>query len=155
MIPSTPPRAGHAVQPRATRLTKPLPPLVQKSPVESVLQQLHVTGRKPGTTIGASLESALEAIWANRLRSLLTILGIFIGVGAVIAALTLTQGASAYISNRIGSLGINTIVVFPGTSRASGASQGSSFSPDAHVARCPISGKYTSCGGSESHYYRE
>jgi putative ABC transport system permease protein len=126
VIPSTPPRTGPPVQPRATRLTKPLPPLEQKSPLESVLQQLHVTGRKPGTTIGASLESAMEAIWANRLRSLLTMLGIFIGVGAVIAALTLTQGASAYISNRIESLGINSIIVFPGTSREGGASQGSS-----------------------------
>jgi putative ABC transport system permease protein len=99
---------------------------VQQSPLESVLKQLHVTGRKPGTSIGASLESAMEAIWANRLRSLLTMLGIFIGVGAVIAALTLTQGASAYISNRIESLGINSVIVFPGTSRQGGASQGSS-----------------------------
>ncbi len=126
MSSSTPPQAGRAVQPRATRLTKPLPPPVQESPLESVLQQLRVTGRKPGTTIGASLESAMEAIWANRLRSLLTMLGIFIGVGAVIAALTLTQGASAYISNRIESLGITSIIVFPGTSREGGASQGSS-----------------------------
>jgi len=55
--------------------------------------------------VSASVGSALEAIWENRLRSLLTMLGIFIGVGAVIAALTLTQGASAYVTSRIESLG--------------------------------------------------
>src|SRR5215469_2179565 len=120
----TPPPAGRAVQPRATRLTKPLPPPVQESPLESILQQLHVRGRRPGTMVSASVGSALEAIWANRLRSLLTMLGIFIGVGAVIAALTLTQGASTYVTSRIESLGINSIIVYPGTSSNRGASQG-------------------------------
>jgi putative ABC transport system permease protein len=120
----TPPSAGRALQPRATRLTKPLPPPAQKSPLESILQQLHVRGRRPGTMVSASVGSALEAIWENRLRSLLTMLGIFIGVGAVIAALTLTQGASAYITSRIESLGINTIIVYPGTSNDRGTSQG-------------------------------
>src|SRR5262245_45230587 len=76
---STPPPAGRAVQPRATRLTKPLPPPSRESPLESILQQLHVRGRRPGTMVSASVGSALEAIWANRLRSLLTMLGIFIG----------------------------------------------------------------------------
>jgi len=121
---STPPPAGRAVQPRATRLTKPLPPPVRESPLESILQQLHVRRRRPGTMVSASVGSALEAIWENRLRSLLTMLGIFIGVGAVIAALTLTQGASTYVTSRIESLGINTIIVYPGTSNNRGTSQG-------------------------------
>src|SRR6266700_1731273 len=121
---STPPPAGRAVQPRATRFTKPLPPPARESPLESILQQLHIRGRRPGTMVSASVGSALEAIWENRMRSLLTMLGIFIGVGAVIAALTLTQGASAYVTSRIESLGINTIIVYPGTSNNRGASQG-------------------------------
>ena len=121
---STPPPAGRAVQPRATRLTKPLPPLARESPLESILQQLHIRGRRPGTMVSASVGSALEAIWENRMRSLLTMLGIFIGVGAVIAALTLTQGASTYVTSRIESLGINTIIVYPGTSNNRGTSQG-------------------------------
>jgi putative ABC transport system permease protein len=73
-----------------------------------------------GKMIAANCGSALEALWTNRLRSLLTALGIFIGVAAVIAALTLTQGASASISSRISTLGTNLITVFPGTSRAGG-----------------------------------
>lgn len=71
--------------------------------------------------IWANFGSALEALSANRLRSLLTTLGIFIGVAAVIAALTLTQGASASINARISALGTNTITIFPGTSNSGGA----------------------------------
>ncbi len=70
--------------------------------------------------IGASFGSALEALWANRLRSLLTGLGIFIGVAAVIAALTLTQGASASINSRISSLGTNSITVSNGAATNGG-----------------------------------
>jgi putative ABC transport system permease protein len=71
--------------------------------------------------IGASFVIALEALLSNKLRSLLTGLGIFIGVAAVIAALTLTQGAGAFITNNISSLGLNTITVIPGASTSRGA----------------------------------
>lgn len=64
--------------------------------------------------LGTNIAISLEALWANRLRSLLTTLGIFIGVAAVIAALILTQGVSASISNSLSSLGTNTITVSPG-----------------------------------------
>ena len=74
-----------------------------------------------GLMIGANFGSALEALWANRMRSLLTALGIFIGVAAVIAALTLTQGASAAINSRIMSLGTNLIIIFPGAASRNGA----------------------------------
>src|SRR5438128_9565972 len=78
---------------------------------------------KRGNMIGASFGSALEALWANRLRSFLTMLGIFIGVASVIAALTLTQGADAYINSQINSIG--TIVsVFSGSGSKGGVSQG-------------------------------
>jgi len=63
----------------------------------------------------------MEALWANRTRSFLTTLGIFIGVAAVIAALTLTQGVSAYINGLIGQLGTNTIIVSPGSLSDRGA----------------------------------
>jgi hypothetical protein len=45
-----------------------------------------------GLNINASLSSALEALWSNRLRSLLTILGVIVGVAAVIVAVTITEG---------------------------------------------------------------
>lgn len=76
---------------------------------------------KRGNMVGTNFGSALEALWANRLRSLLTTLGIFIGVAAVVAALTLTQGASAAINSRISSLGSNTITISPGAASTGGA----------------------------------
>ena len=90
-------------------------------PARSALPQLRGRGFRRGGLIGANFGSALEAIWANRLRSLLTALGIFIGVAAVIAAFTLTQGASAQITGRFSSLGVNTIQVRNGTASTRGA----------------------------------
>ncbi len=74
--------------------------------------------------MGANVSMALVALWANRLRSLLTILGIVIGVAAVIAALTMTQGVSTNITNTITNLGTNMIIVAPGTSNKNSASGG-------------------------------
>jgi putative ABC transport system permease protein len=93
----------------------------QGAALESMLQQFRVLKRKPFSSLGANFGSALEALWGNRTRSFLTMLGIFIGVAAVIAALTLTQGVSAYIDNLIGQLGTNTVIVFPGSTSNRGA----------------------------------
>ena len=71
--------------------------------------------------IGTNFVIALEALWSNKLRSLLTALGIFIGVAAVIAALTLTQGAGAFITGSISSLGTNLITISPGSANTRGA----------------------------------
>lgn len=79
--------------------------------------------------IGANFVIALEALRSNKLRSLLTALGIFIGVAAVIAALTLTQGAGAFITGSISSLGTNVITVIPGTATTRGAFGGAGTTP--------------------------
>ena len=57
---------------------------------------------------------ALEAIWRNALRSLLTLLGVTIGVAAVISMVTLGQGATAAVSSSIASLGSDVIMIMPG-----------------------------------------
>jgi putative ABC transport system permease protein len=87
----------------------------------SSLQNFHGGRSRRGSMIGASVVIALEALWSNKLRSLLTGLGIFIGVAAVIAALTLTEGAGAFITNNISSLGTNVITVIPGATTSRGA----------------------------------
>jgi putative ABC transport system permease protein len=69
--------------------------------------------------IGANFGSALDALWANRLRSLLTTLGVVIGVAAVIAVVILTQGATAFLNQSLTALGTNTLVIFPGTAASS------------------------------------
>jgi putative ABC transport system permease protein len=74
--------------------------------------------------LGPSIFSAAEALWANRLRSLLTILGVIVGVAAVIAVVTLTQGTSAVINARVTGLGTNTLTVTSGAATTGGARGG-------------------------------
>ncbi|TMB90753.1 MAG: ABC transporter permease, partial [Chloroflexi bacterium] len=74
--------------------------------------------RKRGLMIGANFSSALDALWANRLRSLLTTLGVVIGVAAVIAVVTLTQGATTLLNQQLANLGTNTLIIFPGVGGA-------------------------------------
>ena len=68
------------------------------------------------------VRQSIRAIFSNRLRSLLSMLGILIGVAAVIAMLALGQGAKDSISKRLSSLGSNLLMVRPGSSQAHGVS---------------------------------
>lgn len=117
-VPAPPPLPPSPATPKGNVQTKQSP---NQKAVADPFPQFSGRGFQRGNMIGANFSSALEALWANRLRSLLTSLGIFIGVAAVIAALTLTQGASAFISGRISSLGTNTIIISPGSSNSRGA----------------------------------
>jgi macrolide transport system ATP-binding/permease protein len=64
-----------------------------------------------------SLSMAFSSIVATRLRSFLTMLGIIVGVGCVIAMISLGQGAREQVTQRIESLGANLLFVQPGASR--------------------------------------
>ena len=66
------------------------------------------------------LIEALENLSANKLRSMLTVLGIVIGVAAVIAMLSIGRGAEASITSRIESMGTNLVYVTPGSTSQSG-----------------------------------
>jgi putative ABC transport system permease protein len=71
------------------------------------------------------LRIALNGLLANRLRSSLTMLGILIGVSAVILLVAVGNGTSVQINNQIQSLGANVIYVYPSNARgAGGVSQG-------------------------------
>lgn len=61
-----------------------------------------------------TIRLALTAIWRNALRSILTLLGVAIGVAAVIAMMTLGQGATAQVNSSISGLGSNLLVIRPG-----------------------------------------
>jgi putative ABC transport system permease protein len=73
----------------------------------------------------ASLGIALGALRVNRLRSALTMLGIIIGVAAVIAMVAVGSGATARIQQQIQSIGSNLILVVPGSITTSGIRLGS------------------------------
>jgi putative ABC transport system permease protein len=70
------------------------------------------------------IKLAVKAIVKNKMRSLLTMLGIIIGVGAVIVMVAIGEGAQRQIQGQINSLGTNLIVVFAGTSQQGGVSRG-------------------------------
>ena len=63
-----------------------------------------------------SFANALSALLANKLRSLLTMLGVIIGVGAIITTTSIGEGAKADITERIQTLGANILAVRPGQS---------------------------------------
>jgi putative ABC transport system permease protein len=65
-----------------------------------------------------------QSILKNKMRTLLTMLGIVIGVGAVIVMVAVGHGAQSRIQSQINSLGTNLIVVTPGSSQQGGVSQG-------------------------------
>jgi len=71
-----------------------------------------------------TLRTALEAIKGHRMRSILTVLGIFIGIAAVSLTIGLGQGAQGAINDEIGSLGSNLLMVMPGSSTTSGVRGG-------------------------------
>ena len=66
------------------------------------------------------LISAFRALQRNKMRSFLTMLGIIIGVAAVIAMLAIGQGAQYSVEQQISSLGTNVLIVFPGSQNTGG-----------------------------------
>src|SRR5512132_3370129 len=70
--------------------------------------------------LGEIIRVALGALRANKLRSLLTMLGIVIGVAAVIAVVALGTGAQSAVKERISSLGTTLLTVMPGQQRGMG-----------------------------------
>ncbi len=71
-----------------------------------------------------TLRVALRALLRNKMRSFLTVLGIIIGVGAVIAMVAIGEGAKARVEESFASMGSNLLIVMPGSTNASGARGG-------------------------------
>ena len=74
--------------------------------------------------IGPTFNVALRALRRNKMRSVLTALGIIIGVGAVIAMVGIGNGAKAQVEAQIASLGENVILIFSGSTTSSGIRTG-------------------------------
>jgi len=101
------------------------------------------------TRLLASLRIALRALMVNKMRSSLTMLGIIIGVGAVIAMIAVGSGAKKRIAEQIASMGSNLIMVMSGSSTSGGMRFGAGTVPtltadDAKAIQTEIPGvKYT------------
>ena len=86
--------------------------------------------------IVASIKIALRALRRNKMRSLLTMLGIIIGVGAVIGSVSLTSGATKQIEDQVSSLGESVITVFSGNFTSGGMRGGWGSAPTLTVEDC-------------------
>jgi putative ABC transport system permease protein len=82
-----------------------------------------------GVNVWTGVPIALRALCVNRLRSGLTMLGIIIGVGAVITMVAVGAGAQARVAEQIRSLGSNLIIVLPGAATSGGARLGHGTEP--------------------------
>jgi putative ABC transport system permease protein len=71
-----------------------------------------------------TLRVALRALLRNKMRSFLTMLGVIIGVGAVIAMVAIGEGAKARVEESFASMGSNLLIVMPGSTTAGGARGG-------------------------------
>jgi macrolide transport system ATP-binding/permease protein len=80
------------------------------------------------------LGAAIQALRRNKLRSSLTMLGVFIGVAALIAMVAVGQGANEAVKKQIESLGTNLLVVIPGATTATGVRAGSGSASTLTVA---------------------
>ena len=89
-------------------------------------EEAAVGARGPRMLLGETLNVALESLRANKLRSFLTMLGIVIGVGAVIAMVALGRGAQQSVKERIASLGTTLLTVMPSQARGAGGVASSS-----------------------------
>lgn len=72
---------------------------------------------------GESIRIALAGLRANKLRAMLTMLGIIIGVGAVIAMVSIGMGVRDKVESSIAGLGSNLLIITPGTASAGGSRQ--------------------------------
>jgi len=77
------------------------------------------------TLLRVTLRTAWRALRRNALRSVLTTLGVVIGVAAVIAMVSIGQGANAAVQAQIQNLGTNIVMVIPGATTAGGVRSGS------------------------------
>ncbi|OGX24579.1 MAG: MacB family efflux pump subunit [Omnitrophica WOR_2 bacterium GWF2_38_59] len=89
---------------------------IDLSPIRKALSKSNPSfGR---AEISDHIRQSVHAILSNRMRSLLSMLGILIGVAAVIAMLAIGQGAQASIKQKLSSLGTNRLTVRPGASKS-------------------------------------
>ena len=133
-----------ATRTRATRLSTPAAP------------QRHV-----GLS-GASwpfawmvMTAAAEAIWRNKMRSALTMLGVFIGVAALIVMVSVGQGANEAVRKEIARLGTNLVVILPGAATSGGARGGSGSASTLTVADVHAIRREAPAAGEVSYLIRQ
>jgi putative ABC transport system permease protein len=94
--------------------------------------------------ISSAIKISLRALWVNKMRSALTMLGIIIGAGSVITMVAVGTGARQRIVEQISSMGSNLLIIQLGSATAGGARMGAGTLPrltthdaEAILKECP------------------
>jgi putative ABC transport system permease protein len=112
-----------------TTVLQPIPARASEPEPGANADAFAVLAEVPPTSGGSTrmlsaFPSAVAALRANMARSLLTALGIIIGVAAVIAIVALGEGASAQVAGQLAGLGVNVLTIQPGSTQSGGARTG-------------------------------
>jgi macrolide transport system ATP-binding/permease protein len=99
--------------------------------------------------------AAAQAIYRNKMRSALTMLGVFIGVAALIAMVAVGQGANDAVRKQIESLGTNLLVVLPGATTTGGVRAGSGSASTLTLGDAQAIRREASAVGSVSYLIRQ
>ena len=99
--------------------------------------------------------AAMEAILRNKMRSALTMLGVFIGVAALIVMVAVGQGANEAVLKKIESLGTNLVVVVPGATTMGGIRGGSGSASTLTVTDAEVLRREASAVVSVSYLIRQ
>jgi macrolide transport system ATP-binding/permease protein len=122
-------RDGEVISDQPTQQSQPPPP-TRELPAVRPLRERRYASRleaaiyESGALGWMAVLAALRAIGRNKLRACLTMLGIFIGVAALIAMVAVGEGARAAVEAQLQSLGTDLLVVLPGTTRVNGVRAG-------------------------------
>jgi len=107
------------------RRSAPTPPKIGKFNHATALASANgVSGEDSWSFLHMALLAAWRALARNKMRAALTMLGIFIGVAALITMVAVGQGANAAVKERIESLGTNMLIIIPGATTSSGVRAG-------------------------------
>ena len=101
------------------------------------------------------MTAAAEAIWRNKMRSALTMLGVFIGVAALIVMVSVGQGANEAVRKEIARLGTNLVVIVPGAATSGGARGGSGSASSLTVADVQAIRREAPAAGEVSYLIRQ
>jgi len=126
-------RDGNIISDQPTPRRAPRPQTSAALPKSADMAIFHPHQERPLTALRSSaflafggmiMALAMQAIARNKMRSALTMLGVFIGVAALIAMVAIGQGANEAVRKQIESLGTNLLVVLPGATTTSGVRAG-------------------------------
>jgi macrolide transport system ATP-binding/permease protein len=146
-------RDGEVVSDQRSATTPPAPAGASTAPRQAAA---GATQGAASWAFGAMiLTAALQALLRNKTRSALTMLGVFIGVAALIAMIAVGQGANEAVRKQIESLGTNLFVVVPGASTGGGVRGGFGSASTLTVADASAIQRDTTLVGAVSYLIRQ